>query len=444
MDNVQEVNVQRIMEQIKEKLGKRRQEAPPIDAAPPPADGQMETDLSVLHSSHDIYRINLSSHRKILGPFVVALKKIIRQLLTPSLERQVAYNASNARVVTSLKEHLVSLGQQQAQSIQAVRAEIAILEQQQGRWREEVLAAQGQARQEILAAQAQALQAVQEKMEGMSRHHIQELQLVRERTSRTEGKLRRILFALSNGHDGGEQIKIERKNLTLQAFEASFDSLGFGERFWGSEAELKERRRIYVDFYHGCDEVLDVGCGRGEFLELLRVAGIRARGVDPDLDMTLLCQEKGLDVIREDGFAYLESMPDASLGGVFAAQVVEHLEPNQIIELVRLCHRKLRSGGVLIMETPNPLCLMIFAQCFYMDFTHTRPVHPEALKFLAESLGFQHVTLRFTSSVDPSLRIPLLNEPGPFGPQAEQFNRSIAYLNDLLYGYQDYAVIAKK
>ena len=83
-------------------------------------------------------------------------------------------------------------------------------------------------------------------------------------------------------------------------------------------------------------------------------AGIRAKGVDLDLDMVLYCQEKGLDVVREEAYTYLESLPDESLGGLFAAQLVEHLEPTRIIELVNLCQRKLQPGGVLIFETPNP------------------------------------------------------------------------------------------
>jgi len=242
----------------------------------------------------------------------------------------------------------------------------------------------------------------------------------------------------------GTAARFELKKVPRQALEADFDYFGFEERFRGSEEEIKERQRIYVEYFKGQENVLDIGCGRGEFLELLKEAGIQAKGVDLDLDMVLYCRDKGLEVVKEDAFAYLESLPDASLGGIFAAQVIEHLESNRIIQLVKLCHRKLRPGGVLILETPNPQCLMVFAQCFYMDFTHTWPIHPEALKFLLGSQGFRDVELKFTSPVDPSLRIPLLTDPSLLGPEGERFNRSIAYLNELLYGYQDYAVIARK
>jgi O-antigen chain-terminating methyltransferase len=151
-----------------------------------------------------------------------------------------------------------------------------------------------------------------------------------------------------------------------------------------------------------------------------------------------------LDVIREDLYTYLESLPDESLGGLFSAQLVEHLEPNRIIQLVNLCHRKLRSGGVLIFETPNPVCLTVFARSFYIDFTHIRPVHPEAMKFLFESAGFENVQAKFSSRVEPSMRIPPLSGVAAELNTVEEFNRGIERLNELLYGFQDYAVIGTK
>jgi O-antigen chain-terminating methyltransferase len=226
--------------------------------------------------------------------------------------------------------------------------------------------------------------------------------------------------------------------------EPHFDYFGFEERFRGSEADLKERQSAYVEYFKGADPVLDIGCGRGEFLELLREAGIKAKGVDLDLDMVLFCQEKELDVMREDAYAYLESLPDESLGGLFAAQVVEHLKPSRVIELVNLCHRKLQSGAVMIFETPNPVCLAVFARSFYMDFSHIRPIHPEAMKFLFESTGFQDVQLKFSSPVEPSMRIPPLSDVAANAKTVEEFNRGIERLNDLLYGFQEYAAIGRK
>jgi O-antigen chain-terminating methyltransferase len=173
----------------------------------------------------------------------------------------------------------------------------------------------------------------------------------------------------------------------------------------------------------------------------MRDSGIRARGVDLDRDMILLCREKGLDVSAQDAFAYLGALPDDSLGGIFAAQVIEHLHPLRVIELVTLCHRKLGPGGVLILETPNPKCLMVFADTFYKDPSHVQPAHPDTMHFLFEALNFHQVELRFLEPVDPFMRIPLLQAPGA---DFTRFNEGIDRLNTLLFGFQEYAVIGRK
>ena len=98
----------------------------------------------------------------------------------------------------------------------------------------------------------------------------------------------------------------------------------------------------------------------------------------------------------------------------------------------------------MIVETPNPVCLIVSASNFYMDFSRIRPVHPEAMKFLFESTGFQEVQVKFSSPVEPSMRIPPLSDVAADARTAEEFNRGIERLNDLLYGFQDYAVIGRK
>ena len=271
---------------------------------------------------------------------------------------------------------------------------------------------------------------------------------MRERSSRVERRLRRFIAASTDDSNADvsetQPFFHPRKPISERTSEPSFDYFGFEERFRGSEEDIKERQSVYVEFFKDVEPVLDIGCGRGEFLELASEAGIKAKGVDLDLDMVLYCQEKGLDVAREDAFAYLESVPDASLGGIFAAQVVEHLEPTRIIELVSLCHRKLQLDGVLIFETPNPICLTVFARSFYMDLSHIRPIHPEAMKFLCESAGFKDLQVKFSSPVESSMRIPPLSGVVANAQATTEFNQGIERLNELLYGFQDYAVIGKK
>src|SRR5262249_27738139 len=139
----------------------------------------------------------------------------------------------------------------------------------------------------------------------------------------------------------------------------------------------------------GCvGEILDLGCGRGEFLEVAREASLEARGIDQSEECIALCRSKGLEAARADLFDYLGALPDASLGGVFCSQVVEHLEPARLPDLVRLIARKVRSGALVAIETPNPECLAIFATHFYRDPTHTRPVPAALLRFYLEEAGF--------------------------------------------------------
>jgi O-antigen chain-terminating methyltransferase len=270
------------------------------------------------------------------------------------------------------------------------------------------------------------------------------LQGMQGRLSMAERKLRRLIHMFTAPQEEGKTAHVELKRLPPHSLEPDFDYFGFEERFRGSEQDIKERQRVYLAYFQGQENILDIGCGRGEFLELLRKAGIKAIGVDTDLDMVLYCREKGLDIVQEDAFVYLETLPDTSLGGIFAAQVIEHLEPGRVIELVKLCYRKLRSGGVLILETPNPKCLMVFAASFYMDFSHIRPLHPEAMRFLLASAGFRDIELKYAGPVDDTRRLPSLPDIGLPGETMEAFRRGVERLNDLLYGYQDYAVIGTK
>jgi O-antigen chain-terminating methyltransferase len=169
---------------------------------------------------------------------------------------------------------------------------------------------------------------------------------------------------------------------------AAIDWMKFAERFRGAENYVKERQRIYGDRFQGRRDVLDIGCGRGELLEVLREASIPSRGIDLSEESVALCRSKGLDAERADLFEYLEAQPPDSFGGIVCSQVVEHLPPERLPGLVRLAHRALRRDGLLAIETPNPECLAIFATHFYLDPTHTRPVPVPLMAFYLEEAGF--------------------------------------------------------
>jgi O-antigen chain-terminating methyltransferase len=223
----------------------------------------------------------------------------------------------------------------------------------------------------------------------------------------------------------------------------------FEDRHRGSQAEIRERQRAYLDlFVRAGGPVLDAGCGRGEFLDLCREAGIVARGIDIDAGMVARSQEAGLDVEQGDVLAHLQALPDASLGGVFCAQVIEHVPADAFIALVRLAWAKLRPGGVLLCETPNPACLTVFSGAFYLDLTHLRPIHPEAARFVLEAAGFRDVELRFANPYPPEAGLQRLEPLWYMRRYEEAFlealNDNFARLNALLWGAQDYAVIGWK
>jgi len=221
----------------------------------------------------------------------------------------------------------------------------------------------------------------------------------------------------------------------------------FEDKFRGAREDVAQRQTAFLRYFEGCKNVLDIGCGRGEFLQTMREHGIGARGVDLDETMVDYCHAKGLEVQLDDAFEYMEKLDDASLDGIFIDQVVEHLEPSYLIRLLDLCFKKMKYGFYLIAETVNPLSFSSFAN-FYIDLTHIKPVHPETLRFLFESTGFREIKTVFSSPVPDSLRLQKLvtsevaNDTEKY--QIEVYNRNIEMLNTTLYGAQDYAMIGKK
>jgi O-antigen chain-terminating methyltransferase len=161
----------------------------------------------------------------------------------------------------------------------------------------------------------------------------------------------------------------------------------FEDVFRGPEDRLRERQERYVDLLAEHPDIVDLGCGRGELLELLRARDIACRGVDIDPDMVERCREKGLDVVQSDISSWLAKQRDESIGAVVAAQVVEHLTYEELTELLRLIRAKLTKGGIAVLETVNPHALAPF-KMFWLDLTHKVPIFPEVLVTLTRIEGF--------------------------------------------------------
>lgn len=220
----------------------------------------------------------------------------------------------------------------------------------------------------------------------------------------------------------------------------------FEEKFRGSTEDIKNRQLIYLEYFKNCRNVLDIGCGRGEFLSLMKENGIGARGIDLNEDMVLYCQKNGLEVSQNNALSYLTSTSNKALDGIFLAQVVEHMQPPELINMVKLSYDKLQYGSYFIAETINPLCVMA-SQWFYLDLSHVRLIHPDTMRFILESVGFRDIEFKFFSPVpeDSKLKkIDTSNGDEKDMTRYELINQNIEKLNQLLYGNQDYAVIGKK
>ncbi len=382
------------------------------------------------------------SHRGLVGRLVVAVKRLLRPLVRAPLgdlwDRQQSFNL----VLLNLREQ--DLGQ-----IQELRDRVG-----------DLLVA----RRELL----RDLRQVRDDLAHDVRHHHKRLEDLE--TYRRDGLadlLRHVdsLFALVDqkldryhatsrrmwGRLGALIAAAERPETgAAAALDEPFRERRYvelEEKFRGSEDEVGRRAAAYLDYLDGRGEVLDLGCGRGELLAALAGRGIAARGVDASADMVQLCRGKGLAVERGDLLSALRDAADGSLGAIVSLHVIEHLPAAALERLVPLAWRALRPGGVLILETPNPLSLVVSARNFWLDPTHQRPVHPEVLQLWYEQAGFEQVELLEMRPFADEERLPELDlsavEDG-LKPLAEQINRLRDRLDGLLYGFQDYALIGTK
>src|SRR5262245_29869693 len=228
--------------------------------------------------------------------------------------------------------------------------------------------------------------------------------------------------------------------------------VGFEDQFRGSDAAIRDQLRPYVAIFAGRTDILDVGCGRGELLWELKAAGVSARGVDANADMVAVARARGLEATAGDALAHLASLPDESLGGLAATQVVEHLEPGYLLRLVQSAAAKLQAGAPIVLETINPACWLAFFSSYIRDLTHVRPVHPETLQYLLRASGFSRVEIRYSAPVPEQVKMKTIDLPADVLAGADSSSRALAavahtinanaaILNNLMFTHQNYAAI---
>jgi O-antigen chain-terminating methyltransferase len=237
--------------------------------------------------------------------------------------------------------------------------------------------------------------------------------------------------------DVGEQVDVPAMPEPYQP--PMVDYSRFEDRFRGSSSELAEEQRGYLPIFGDPAErprIVDLGCGRGEMLKLLESAGFEAVGIETDGNMLEVCRKENLNVLEADAILWLQSIEPESLDGIFCAQVIEHLPVAAVPSLVAAARRTLKRGAPLVIETIDPRSAFALGNWFYADMTHVRPVYPPTLVFLCEAENFSTVEL-LPRSRHPAMQL-LEDLPD------DATGRAIKPLLENVFGYQDYAVVARK
>jgi len=373
--------------------------------------------------------------------------------LTTHIEHLQAQQAAHAQRaaeqadrIAALTTHIEHLQAQQAEAIAGLATRLDALIADQERHAAH-LEGQLQELRGLVAEQRQTSEHLTETQVDLGKRLEEQRQEVILQKRRLELILSELGKKVGGKRTSLSKVVAQKERLTDHSY------FQFESRHRGTLEEIRKRQEVYLPVFKERTEsspspvimppkvVLDIGCGRGEFLELLREHGVTAKGIDLNEDMIYSCEERGLDVEQTDALAYLESQPDNSLGGVIACQVLEHFPTKEMIELIKLCYDKLERGGRAVFETVNPLSLLVSATNFYLDLSHVRQVHPATLRFLVEAIGFINTEIKFLSPYPDQLKLQLLADGDA---DVQTLNQNFARLNEILFGYQDYAVICEK
>lgn len=457
-----------------------------VPAAAAAADGEPQSSFDFINSSYLVpyYWPFTGSHLKAFCKRVV--RKLCKCLVLPIVDRQNAFNAAAVRCLNHLRSFTDNLRGEFAGltgRTDAVEGHITALRTQTDGLKEQIadLTAQTEdlaaragdlaMRTEDLAARAGDLAARSGSQDERSAGHERQIAELREQVDRLTRQLAEQKRQFDHEQD---TVRAAMAKMLLAAERAAgqraagdavpgaeapapetagsagadgsvytvLDYFKFQNDFRGTSAEIKERQRIYLPYFKdAAGPVLDIGCGRGEFLSLMKDNRIPALGVDLYPEYVMEGRLNGLEVHEGDGITFLQGSAQP-YGGIFSAQVIEHISFVQLQELCASAYEKLLPGGYLVLETPNPACLSTFTSSFYMDPTHNKPVHPFLLQYLLKEIGFSSVEILYTEASRVDFQLPPLRGEGI--ENLEEVNAAVARVSDLLYGSLDYAVIAKK
>ncbi|WP_337103799.1 class I SAM-dependent methyltransferase [Paenibacillus sp. YIM B09110] len=316
----------------------------------------------------------ITSHRQVVGKFIVFGKKVMRKVLrwyvSNTFHKQREFNASVTRTLNLLY----------------------------GR-----------------------LNEYSEKFHVMD----EEISLLQERILQLEAELNRQLAA-----EADRKAKIEENRM---------DYVKFEDQFRGTRASIIERQRQYLPYFIDKKNVLDIGCGRGEFIQLLQSEGISACGIDLNADMVRYCKNKGYDVHQANAIEYLATVDDETYDGIFMAQVIEHISYEEYVPLLKEIFRVLKPKGVVVVETINVETIVAVTHSYYLDPSHVNLVHPELLRFIMKEIGYSDIERRDSAPVE--FRPPVLTSNSEDSQLLQAYFEQV---HSLLYGNRDYAIVATK
>jgi O-antigen chain-terminating methyltransferase len=431
------------------------------------------------------YYRTIYSHRKYIGSMIVfakkAIRKIIKFLIEPIIEEQNEFNRTITASVNALynndvvTQEFIKSGYQYieqtkgrigqiSQAIEKLTSDIGELTTEIGELTTEIgnisLIANDLDNVKKMVEEIYGLRELPDEFsEIKSNLNTIEQSIIKNQDSihafdfKIDNVERSFVKALNNRTSGedataGTDLKLHwaenvQSNVPVdQRIYHDIDYFDFENHFRGTRADIKKSQEIYLEYFLGESDVVDLGCGRGEFLELLQENRVKAAGIDICDEFIQYCQIKGLNVIKNDAVSYMKNLSDNTIGGVFAAQFVEHINTSDLIEICEETYKKLKPGGYFVIETPNPRCLSIYTNAFYVDPSHNKPVHPQTLEYLLKKAGFQDVRICFTEQSKVAYSLPLLDAENI--NNLEQFNNGLNVVSDILFGSQDYAIIAQK
>ncbi len=381
---------QQVLNQLRARISRYRMNGAAPSAQTADDDVEVAQDLRALHEGYDgIFRVEAVSQGTLLGYILTLLRRVRRRLLAPILLPQVAHNAATTRLMTRVLAQLNVLDERCTDAAEPRQSNLDELQVRVRQQEERILQLETLIRQLGTGLRAQQLAAA--------------IPL-----GSTEEPLDDDLYA------------------------------ALEDAVRGPQAHVKEGCRIYLAILKGAGlgsaamPVLDLGSGRGEWLELLQEEGLRGHGVDRNHSFVEAGRARGLPIVEADALAYLRSVPSASIGAVTGFHILEHLTYAQIVTTLDETVRVLKPGGVAIFETPDPENVWVSSHFFYIDPTHRRPLPSTTLGFLATARGLQRVEIRRLHPFPETLRLP--------DDQLEVTRRFNAHF----YGPQDYALIGWK